>query len=67
MTKRTKIIYPLVNWVGLTPWEPLYNKLLWSCCDCGLAHEFWFRNIKGKIMWRAKRHKALTKANRKTR
>ncbi len=58
---KKKIITPKPNWVGLTPWEPLYSKLDIICCDCGLAHEFWFRSIKGKIMWRAKRNKKLTK------
>ena len=64
--KKPKSIHPRTNWLGLTKWRKLYDEMVFSCCDCGLAHTYFFRNIKGTIMWRCKRNKQITKLNRKT-
>ena len=60
-----KIITPKPNWLGLTPWKPLYKEMTIVCCDCGLAHKFYFRAFKGKLKWRVKRDKQATKEHRK--
>ena len=61
--------HPKPNWLGLTPWKKLYDKMTFSCCDCGLAHDFLFRIIPDKkgigvIKWRCKKNKQITKENR---
>jgi len=70
MTKKTcrecRNITPKPNWLGLTKWKLLHEKITISCCDCGLAHDFIFKNFGGKIKWRAKRNKETTRLNRKT-
>ena len=57
---KIKLHKPRGNWLGLTKWIKVYSKFNIHCCDCGLVHEFWFRNIKGKLMWRVKRKTKLT-------
>jgi hypothetical protein len=37
------------------------------CCDCGLAHDFEFRVVKGKIRFRAYRNERSTAACRRER
>ena len=59
-----EILKPKPNWNGETSWEKLYDELVFSCCDCGLAHTFKFKVIKGKCYWRAKRNKKITKLMR---
>ena len=63
--KEMKILTPKPNWNGWINWQILHKSEILSCCDCGLAHEFKFKSVKGKLMWRAKRHKETTKNNRK--
>lgn len=56
---------PRPNWLGWIKWQKLHTEEVLTCCDCGLAHTFQFKLVKGKIYWRAKRNKEQTKLNRK--
>jgi len=59
-----KSIRPIPNWLGWIKWRKLHTPLTVSCCDCGLAHDFQFRNNRGILEWRAKKNKIVTKYNR---
>jgi len=61
MKKKTVTHRPIPNWQGLTPWFKLKTPLTTICCDCGLAHDFRFKVVKGSVYWRAKRNKLVTK------
>lgn len=64
--EKIKQRHPKPNWLGYIKWQKLTEIVIISCCDCGLAHTFQFRKTKnGKIEWRSKRNKELTKQNRK--
>ena len=64
MKKIAKATHPKPNWLGYIKWQKLHAVEIITCCDCGLAHQFEFRNGKGKLEWRAKRHKQATKLGR---
>ena len=55
---------PRPNWNGWTKWMRLHTEETISCCDCGLAHLFKFKTEKGKLYFRAKKNKEITKENR---
>jgi len=59
-----KQIKPKPNWNGWTKLYKLCNPLIFTCCDCGLAHQFEFKSKKGVLYWKAKRHKEQTKLAR---
>mgnify|MGYP007070555102 CR=1 FL=1 len=56
---------PKPNWNGWIPWAKLHSPEIIVCCDCGLAHEFRFKNINGSLNWTCKRHKKETKEARR--
>jgi len=55
---------PKPNWLGWIKWRPLKAEFSITCCDCGLAHKFQFKVVKGAVYWRAKRDKEATKLAR---
>lgn len=60
-----KATHPKPNWNGYIPWQKLHSVEIITCCDCGLAHQFEFKNGEGALKWRAKRSKEATKLARK--
>jgi hypothetical protein len=46
-------------------WYKLYSPHRIGCCDCGLVHTLKFKNVKGKILFMAKREPLLTRSARK--
>jgi len=41
-------------------WVDAGEKLYLACCDCGLVHEFRFRNVMGHIQFRCRRDNRAT-------
>jgi hypothetical protein len=43
----------------------LPRRLIQSCCDCGLVHEWRFVSINGYVWHKLRRHNAETKIERR--
>lgn len=50
---------------GFSRWvQPVMQKYLMCCCDCGLVHEMQFRIAGDKVQFRARRAENYTRRER---
>lgn len=47
--------------------QPIRRGYKMACCDCGLVHEMDFRIYRGRVQFRARRHRRATAAIRRWR
>ena len=69
----TKYLTAIEQEDGWTDWiKPKIHGYKMACCDCGLIHDFEFavfdedgKEIKGAVMFRARRNKRATSQRRR--